>query len=697
MFGRRDGLDATMSRDDLASFVAAASAVNQPTDLDSTLESILTRALELLGADEGSVMLLDAARTHLRIAVARGIAEEVSASVRVAVGEGISGYVAASGEPVLLDSGTSVTRYAEERRRGLRSAVSVPLRADGRVLGVLNLNVTRRSERPDLTEQDLALASLFAEFAAAAVRNATLVRTSQQRSAQLAQLLEASHDLSEAIEPEDVAERMLAAARDILPARGGVVFALTDDAVDIAAVLDVPIGLARATRQREGFAELVRTVDVEVVEDLAGHPVLAPLARRGAGAVVASLRTGAERRGLVVALLDRPRRPGTLETWTTYTHHAAFALTRAVLFRDVRAKDDELSSLTTAVPDPVVVLDANGRISAVNPAASELFGFSPAFDVGRPVAGRLGSPALEALVRSPDGGAEDVTLHTPEPRVFHARVVPVRAGAGAPGSRILSLGDVTNEREMDRIKADFVAVLGHELRTPLTMIKGYSQTLRQRGDQLPPEGRAKAFGALHEQTLKLERLIEDLLLVSRVERDRPPLHVAAHDLGELVRTAAASAVDQHPEHRFDLTVPDAPVTVELDAVKLQQVLHHLIDNACKFSERGTTVRVDAAVNDGRTVISVADEGIGIFSGDVPTLFDRFRQVDGSATRQHGGTGVGLHICKTLVEAHGGTVSVRSALGRGTTVTVRIPVAGQSSAEPGGGLPTALEQPVPRSA
>jgi signal transduction histidine kinase len=678
-FGRRDALDTSMSRDDLAAFVVASRAVNQPTSLDSTLETILEQALTLVGADEGSVMLLDRDGRTLTIAASRGIDPAIARSTAVPLGEGISGYVASSGQPLLLDSTVIVGRYAEERRRGLRSAVCVPLTADDAVLGVLNLNVTTRSSRPDLTEHELEVATLFAQFAASAARNAVLAHDARVRSTQLARLLEGSHALSEAVEVEDVARRLLQMAADVLPAASGAILTARGNASRLAATHALPRGLVRAVQARDGFPDLLAHEGTEVVPDLAAHPVLAPLARRAPVAVVSGLTEGSDRT-LAILLLEEVPSAQALETWTTYANHAAFAVARASLYTHVRAKEQELRALTSAIPDPIVVLDRAGRFVAINPAASEVLGLNPAFDLGRPAASGLRQPALASLLAEPEGGAADTTLPGQGDTVFRARVVPVRGESSNPGGRILTLEDVTAAREMERTKADFVAVIGHELRTPLTMIKGYSAMLAQRSDRLSAEHRAEALGALREQTVKLERLVEDLLLVARVERQRPPLHLERHDLLEVVQAATAAAADLHAGHRFDLSFPEPGTEVELDATKLQQVLHHLVDNACKFSQPDSTVRVEARAEGDEVVVAVTDDGVGIFSGDVPTLFERFRQVDGSATRRHGGTGVGLHICKTLVDAHGGMITVRSALGRGTTVTVRLPRHGAAEQE-----------------
>ncbi len=666
---------------DLAGLIDAARSVNETGGLDEALEVILQQAIRLLSADEASVMLLDRTRGRLRIAASCGLPDDVVGRVEVPLGEGISGYVASSGTPLLLDSSAKVDRYADDRGRqgSLRSAVSVPLRSRGAVEGVLNVNLVEGgTRRDDFDTRDLDLATLFAEFAAAAVHNAQLYHQARRRGDDMARLFEASHALSEAMGVDEVAERILDAVTDLVGATGGLLCVVPEGrgGLEIAGYREVPRGRIVAAMRRDRFNELLRATSVRVVGDVAADPVLGPLAGRGEslGAVIAPIVADDTLRGELIAL-TRPGGPddAQLRLLTTYINHAAMALTKALLFRGVRTKEDELTSLANSVPDPILIVDDIGRFLAINPAAGEQFGLNPTFDVGAPAAGKLRSPELEQLLRTEEGGRVNVTLFSPHPRTFRARVTPVRPDRGPAGARILTLEDVTAEREMEQLKADFVAVIGHELRTPLTMIKGYSSSLAHRGDAMPEEGRRRALEAISTHAQRLERLIEDLLLVSRVEHHRPPLHLERHDLRKVVERIVGVIQAAHTDRTIEIVAPSLPTVFPLDSVKVEQVIGHLLDNALKFSEPDKPVRVELLLHGDRVEVRVVDEGMGIFSGDLPHLFERFHQVDGSATRAHGGTGIGLYICRTLVETHGGRIGVRSALGRGSTFWFSLPL------------------------
>ena len=670
---------ADLSREELAGLVAAARAVNEAGDAATRLTVILDEALRLLRADEGSVLLFEPGRNELRIGAARGLPEDVVASVRVVPGQGIAGHVAATGIPLLLGSDDDVARFADtdERRRRVSSAVSVPLRTRGVVEGVLNLNVrTGNRDRPGFTECDLDLASLFAEHAATAVHNAHLVTQARQRSDELGRLFEASYALSGSLDVDDVSGHILAAATDLVGATSGFVCVLGNEGhgLEVAAYRGITRGRVMAAVRRGNLVDLLRGSTPRVLADIGEYPALAALATAShTSAIVAPLIADGEMRGLLVALHDGDARADSeLRLLSTYVNQASLALSKALLFRSVRAKEGELASLVNAVPDPIIVVDGAGRVLTMNPAAAERFGLSTTFDIGAPVAGKLRSAELEELLFSEHGGRGEVTLFIPAPRTYRARVNLVRGAEGLADARILILEDITNEHEVTRLKANFVAVIGHELRTPLTLIKGYGATLARRGDELAPELRTKALTAIHQHSLRLERLVEDLLLVARIESARPPLALQPHDLVELVRRAVGSALIEHPQRDVVVRSQVNQLQLMLDATKVEQVLYHLVDNALKFSEASEPVEVELTVAADDVRIAVRDRGIGIFSGDIPQLFDLFHQVDGTSTRRHGGVGVGLYICKTLIEAHGGRISVRSALGKGSTFQFTLP-------------------------
>lgn len=235
---------------------------------------------------------------------------------------------------------------------------------------------------------------------------------------------------------------------------------------------------------------------------------------------------------------------------------------------------------------------------------------------------------------------------------------------------------VAELRDLNRKKEDFVAAASHELRTPLTSIIGYLSTLRRPELGEDAAVRAEFLDAAEGQTKRLLRLITNLLSAAHLEEGTRPVVVELVDLAALTRAIVAELPGALA--RVDVDIPaDAPVAT--DRGRIADVLHNLLDNALKYSPADTRVEVGATIEDTRFRVWVTDSGIGISPEDVDAIFDRFHQVDQTATRRYGGVGLGLHLSKGLVEELAGAIEVASSPGRGSTFTVVLPMSAMSSA------------------
>jgi signal transduction histidine kinase len=230
-------------------------------------------------------------------------------------------------------------------------------------------------------------------------------------------------------------------------------------------------------------------------------------------------------------------------------------------------------------------------------------------------------------------------------------------------------------QELDQMKTDFVAITSHELRTPLAAVRGFVNTPLRRIDQLSPEEVREFLGIVDHQTARLIRLVEDLLVVSRIdagklEFDPRPIDGSAF-LAHVVRGLGEDGA------RVRVEVAPPPPSFLADANRLGQVLTNLLQNALKFSAADTSVVLAARVepDEAGDVVrfDVVDEGVGIAPKDFQAIFERFQQTEAASTRHSEGTGLGLYITKKLIEAMEGTISVESELGRGSTFTVRLPL------------------------
>lgn len=229
-------------------------------------------------------------------------------------------------------------------------------------------------------------------------------------------------------------------------------------------------------------------------------------------------------------------------------------------------------------------------------------------------------------------------------------------------------------RELDEMKSDFIAITSHELRTPLSAVRGFVDMLRRRGGDLAAEEREEFLGIIALQTDRLIRLVEDLLVVSRIEAGKLVLDPGEIPTASLLDQLVQGLSDQSERVRIRLE-PGAPDVLVVDTQRLLQVLTNLLQNALKYSPDHATVDVVASSSaEGTITFAVADHGPGIDPSEVERIFERFHQTEAAQTRKAEGFGLGLYITRQLVEAMGGWIDVASTLGVGSTFSVTIPVA-----------------------
>ncbi|MDQ4025642.1 MAG: ATP-binding protein [Actinomycetota bacterium] len=227
--------------------------------------------------------------------------------------------------------------------------------------------------------------------------------------------------------------------------------------------------------------------------------------------------------------------------------------------------------------------------------------------------------------------------------------------------------------EMNQLKDDFVAAVSHELRTPLTSIQGYIKTLLRPNVEFSPDDQRSFIEAVDRQSERLRRLIEDLLVVSRIESDRDNLLVTPVVLQKVARHVVDEFRARTSTRSFDFRFDQSLIEVDTDETKVHQVVSNFVDNALKYAPDGTTITIGGRTEGDYAVISVADEGAGIPEAEQARIFDRFYQIDQSSTRTAGGTGLGLYICKKLAEAIGGDICLERSDERGSVFALRIPL------------------------
>ncbi|MBV8972733.1 MAG: ATPase [Sphingomonadaceae bacterium] len=375
----------------------------------------------------------------------------------------------------------------------------------------------------------------------------------------------------------------------------------------------------------------------------------------------------------VLVLLHQP-----LAAVATLVAAVSAALLGAPTVRRIRAADTPSTPPTPRIDDVLeaivepVLLVAQGRVTIANRAARQLLG---AHVVGQDVRLAIRHPAAAERLAAPAGEAAAEPLTLVGVGGLDQRW-EMRITDTPDGYRVVHLIDQTGNYAAERMRVDFVANASHELRTPLASILGFIETLSdEAGDD--PMIRGQFLKVRFDEARRMQRLVEDLISLSRIEAEKYRLPDRAVDLADLIEEIRAELNDTGDPRACDIVI-DVDMSVPAvngDRVQLSQALHNLIGNAMKYGRAGTPVTVRLWQDlSGMARISVEDEGDGIPPEHIPRLTERFYRVDAGRSRTLGGTGLGLAIVKHIIERHRGRLDIASTLGRGTTVTVLMPFA-----------------------
>jgi two-component system, OmpR family, phosphate regulon sensor histidine kinase PhoR len=349
--------------------------------------------------------------------------------------------------------------------------------------------------------------------------------------------------------------------------------------------------------------------------------------------------------------------------------------TRAALQEQHRRAD---TLILERLPDPVIVLARDRTVRRSNAAARS------AFDDDLPAVLRHPGVrgAIERALATNQSQTAEVLLRAPVPRDLYATVVPMDPPLADGGELLLVLSDRTRERVVERMRADFVANVSHELRTPLASLIGFVETLRGPAADDPP-AQQRFLEIMAEQGARMNRLIDDLLSLSRIELTEHQTPSEPLDLTGLLQRMVAGFEPRLKERNARLAVrieKDLPILTG-DADQMAQVMQNLLDNGLKYGRDNGVLSLDVTLaqpgnrwpSRRGVVIAVADQGAGIPKEHLPRLTERFYRVDKGRSRAVGGTGLGLAIVKHIVNRHRGQLLIESEVGKGTTVSIWLPL------------------------
>lgn len=348
------------------------------------------------------------------------------------------------------------------------------------------------------------------------------------------------------------------------------------------------------------------------------------------------------------------------------------------------AYHSQIQALLGNLREAVVMVDHDNTIISVNPALRDLTGAEE-----DPTGKRLdllihGTAFLEFIQRVRKTGKGQFTeikvLIGNASRWLEVSAAPLDKKPGQGSQYTLFIfQDITRQKQLEKMRSEFVANVSHELRTPVTIIKGFAETLKEDDHVLEAAEKKRFLEKIERNTERLDHLLRDLLLLARLESTEFVLHLEPVDMEEFLK----DFVDQWS------TTPDmgaikstlkieGPITISADPIRLGQVLTNLLENVRRHAKGATQVSVTTRTSGENLILAIEDNGAGIPAKDLPHIFQRFFRVDKGRSRESGGTGLGLAIVKHIVAQHGGEIRARSMEGKGTCVEVMLPLGGPPS-------------------
>ncbi|TML55067.1 MAG: GAF domain-containing protein [Actinobacteria bacterium] len=606
-------------------------------------------------------------------------------------------HVARTGEPLFLESRAERNKLfptLEGQGEDGHAIAVLPLALEGRLLGVIALSF---GENMSFSEERRRMKVTLARQAAQALERARLYAAEQTARQRLAFMAEASELLSSSLDYEQTLKQVAQLAVPRLADWCAIDMVMPNGEIQRLAVAhedpekvrwayelqeryppdpDDPHGVAQVIRS--GQPEFFPDLPEELLEELIGDDdelrrIVDELGLRASICVPLSARG---RTLGALTLIAAEKHPvfdqADFELAVELARRAGIAVDNSRLFQEAE-KGANAARALAYVADGVVLLDRAGFVRHWNPAVALIMGVDEEEALGLRVEAVV--PAWDSLsshvplVRPGEAIGRPVTV----PMVAQGRELWVSAsGVDFGEGTVYALRDVTDERALEKTRSDFVATASHELRTPLAAIYGAVRTLRREDLELSAEDNATFLEIMEAESLRLAQIVDQILVAGQIDADAVDFDLETCDPVELAEGVLESAALHLPDGISLHIDKKGTRPIICDANKLRQVLVNLVDNAIKYSPEGGDVEIRLDAHNGECLIQIADEGLGIPSSERERIFEKFYRLDPHQTRGVGGTGLGLYICRELVERMNGRLEVESEPGKGSRFTVRLP-------------------------
>jgi PAS domain S-box-containing protein len=665
---------------------------------EEVLDAILTEGVRAAEARAGAIGVLSDDGESIELLAQQGYASPVMEEWRsfpVAAGLPMS-QVVRTGEPIFLSTLSERNElFPELSQRGQdgSSLAVLPLAVEGRVFGAMALSFSEEVEF-GLERREMKVA--LARQASQALARSRLYAQERALRQRMTFLAEASELLSSSLDYNLTLTQLTQLAVPGLADWCAIDMAGEDgEIVRLAVAHEDPEKVRWAYELQEryppnpddrfGVPQVLRSGEPEFLPEIPDEIIEEAIGDD------AELRLIVDQLGLrsmiCVPLSARGRTLGALtliaaETHPTYTQadfelalelarRAAVAVDNARLYGEAE-KGAHAAQALAYVADGVVLLDKDGVVRHWNPAAAAITGVDEARALGKPVDEVVSAwTALTSHVPLAQHGASGVRPVT-VPLVLEGRELWVAvSGVDFGEGTVYALRDVTDEHALEKTRSDFVATASHELRTPLAAVYGAVRTLRREDVELSDDDRTTFLEMIESESLRLSHIVDQILLAGQLDADAVELSLSECKPAAIATGVIESALVHLPEGiSLSLRAEEDP-SITCDENKLRQVLVNLLDNAIKYSPEGGKVEILVEQAGGRCEMEVSDEGLGIPSSEREKIFEKFYRLDPQQTTGVGGSGLGLYICRELVERMNGWLSVESEPGVGSRFTVSL--------------------------
>jgi len=659
-------------------------------DLRELLQRILQLTLEAVGAPAGSILVLDERGEVTEGAVAYGgkVHDHTAEQLRDTYEQGLAGWVVENREAVLIDDTLNDSRWLQkpdQQEEETRSAISVPLVARDRVVGVLTLG--RR--KPDhFTPDDLALATSIADQAGIAVNNAHLYAVSRRQFQAMKALSETARAITSSLEVGEVLQRVTEQTMKSLDVEAASLALVQDESDEL--VFRVASGRAADKvvgthiEKDQGIAGWVlQNEEPLFVKDVQSDPRFYPDIDKRLGfetRVMACVPVQVQNETIGVLEAINPS-TGTLsaehvDLLTGIARLAGTAIFHAQLFEQTQAARQRYASLFEDSIDTILITDLEGQITDANRRAESFLGYTHEQLIGKNIFS-LHEAARERLpddlheLETVEAVSYDSQAMNQSSRHLPVEVHVKRIRIGAVSFLQWILRDISERLELAELRTDLTSMIFHDLRSPIGNIISSLDVLQA---TLPESDETieSVLSIAMRSSRRASRLVESLLDLDRLETNRAVLNLSQASIGALI----AEAVEEvHPTAEakgqlLRMELPPRLPTLGIDVDMIRRVLINLLENAIKYARSGDQITVKATAEDDNVVVSVADSGPGIPADDLDKIFNKFTRVTGDDRPK--GLGLGLAFCRLAVEAHGGRIWVESEEGEGSRFFFTLP-------------------------